>query len=208
MVEHANAAGWKLPRRIEDEGDRLLFEDWEDEVVWEPASSRAKRRGQLVNGRAAHQQNGDIKVPELSTAMSAETRFGFKNPDIESGEWMKSIVWSSSAPFKDFTKLQLNLNDPAGPASSLNRPADNVKNAIVRVGTGWSMDPYNLSNDKLYEVRKEAKRTVRQTFGQLEVQHSYPAMKLQFPWVGFGRYVRIHILLTAVPIVQNTIVQA
>lgn len=208
MVQHANAAGWQLPPHIEDEGDRLRFEDWEDEVVWEPASSKAKRRAQLVNGRAAPQQNRVGGISDRKAAATAETRFGFKNPDIESGEWLKSIVWSSSTPFKDFTKLQLNLNDPAGPASSLNRPADNVKNAIVRIGTGWSMDPYNLSNDKLYEVRKEAKRTVRQTFGQLEVQHSYPAMKLQFPWVSS---LMIHMYahsLIFVHSVQNTTVQA
>lgn len=184
LVEHANAAGWKLPPHVDDEGDRIRFEDWDDEIVWDVTSSKRKGRGQLVNGRSTDQApEQDIPVPAQHNGTSTETRFGFKNPEIDSGDWLRSIVWSSSAPFKDFTKLQLNLNDPAGPASSLNRPADSAKNAIVRSGTGWSMDPYNLSNDKLYEVRKEAKRTVRQTFGQLEVQHSYPAMKLQFPWV-------------------------
>jgi hypothetical protein len=45
------------------------------------------------------------------------------------------------------------------------------------------LDPLNLSNDRFYEISKEAKRVVRQTFGQLEVQHAYPALKLQLPFV-------------------------
>lgn len=185
LVEHANAVGWKLPPHVEDEGDRIRFEDWDDEIVWDAKSSQSRKRGQLVNGHATDRyiEQRDTPPSRQSNGNSTVPRFGFKNPDIDSGDWLRSIVWSSTAPFKDFTKLQLNLNDPAGPASSLNRPADSAKNAITRIGTGWSMDPFNLSNDKLYEVRKEAKRTVRQTFGQLEVQHAYPAMKLQFPWV-------------------------
>lgn len=186
LVEHANSAGWKLPSHVDDEGDRIRFEDWDDEVVWDASSVRSKQRGQLVNGHSKPQA-GSLQLTKQPSADSrngsTEARFGFQNPDIDSGEWLRSIVWSSTAPFKDFTKLQLNLNDPAGPASSLNKPADSAKNKVIRSGTGWSMDPYNLSNDKLYEVRKEAKRTVRQTFGHLEVQHAYPAMKLQFPWV-------------------------
>jgi transcription initiation factor TFIID subunit 1 len=42
----------------------------------------------------------------------------------------------------------------------------------------------NLSNDKYYEVSREARlQRVRQTFGQLIVQHTLPAIKLQLPYV-------------------------
>lgn len=196
LVEHANAAGWKLPPHVDDEGDRIRFEDWDEEIVWDSSLSKGRRRrGQLLNGHHENESKSLQLARQESTDAynaSVDVRFGFHNPDIDSGEWLRSIVWSSTAPFKDFTKLQLNLNDPAGPASSLNRPADSAKNIIVRSGTGWSADPFNLSNDKLYEVRKEAKRTVRQTFGHLEVQHAYPAMKLQFPWVRLVFNVRVY----------------
>ena len=43
-------------------------------------------------------------------------------------------------------------------------------------------DKYNISNDHAYEISRERHR-VRQTFGQLVVQHAYPALKLQLPFV-------------------------
>ena len=47
-----------------------------------------------------------------------------------------------------------------------------------------TLDPFNLSNDREYEVPKEQKRQIiRQTFGALEVVHAYPAQKLQLPFV-------------------------
>ena len=46
-----------------------------------------------------------------------------------------------------------------------------------------ALDPFNLSNDKEYEVTKDTKKRIRQTFGLLEVQHAYPAQKLQLPFV-------------------------
>lgn len=45
-------------------------------------------------------------------------------------------------------------------------------------------DKFNLSNDNFYEVSKDGIRhRVRQTFGQLVVEHAYPAQKLQLPFV-------------------------
>ena len=45
-------------------------------------------------------------------------------------------------------------------------------------------DKFNISNDQYYEVAKDGGRhRVRQTFGQLVVQHAYPAQKLQLPFV-------------------------
>jgi hypothetical protein len=43
-------------------------------------------------------------------------------------------------------------------------------------------DKFNISNDQAYQITRERHR-VRQTFGQLLVQHAYPAVKLQLPWV-------------------------
>lgn len=49
---------------------------------------------------------------------------------------------------------------------------------------GQIRDKFNLSNDQFYEVAKEGGRhRVRQTFGQLVVEHAYPAQKLQLPFV-------------------------
>lgn len=53
------------------------------------------------------------------------------------------------------------------------------------------LDPFNFSNDKEYAVTKDTKKKIRQTFGLLEVQHAYPAQKLQLPFVRFF----LHLLL-------------
>lgn len=158
----ANGTGWRLPLDAADERDVISFEDWQEGIVW---NADEHMLDDSENALAAH--------------------FGFRNPDVELGDWLKSVIWSSRASFKDFTKLQLNLNDPAGPAAYQRKqvqPVELVKRITVQNTAGTARDPYNMSNDKLYEVRREQKKTVRQTFGQLEVQHTYPAMKLQFPW--------------------------
>ncbi len=48
-------------------------------------------------------------------------------------------------------------------------------------------DRFNISNDQAYEIARQRHR-VRQTFGQLVVQHAYPAVKLQLPFVSFFYY--------------------
>lgn len=162
MVQLANDSGWHIPENLDDVELNIAFEDWDQNIIWDEASQPR----QLVKSRA---RNGTGVFP-------------FQNADVESGDWTRSIIWSDRAPYKDFTKLQLSLNDPAGPASLEERPPPpEAKSIIIR--QAGKFDPFNLSNDKLYEVRREQKKTVRQTFGHLEVQHTYPAMKLQFPWV-------------------------
>lgn len=46
-----------------------------------------------------------------------------------------------------------------------------------------TLDPFNLSGDHHYEVTKDHRQRVRQTLGNLEIQHSWPAQKLQLPFV-------------------------
>ena len=48
---------------------------------------------------------------------------------------------------------------------------------------GQIKDKFNLSNDHFYDVSKDGRHRVRQTFGQLVVEHAYPAQKLQLPFV-------------------------
>ena len=56
----------------------------------------------------------------------------------------------------------------------------------LRTDGGQARDKFNLSNDHFYEVSKEGGRhRVRQTFGQLVVEHAYPAQKLQLPFVSY-----------------------
>ena len=61
------------------------------------------------------------------------------------------------------------------------RPRKRFRN---EAGQAVAKDKFNISNDHTYDVAKETK-LVRQTFGALEVEHAYPALKLQLPFVGF-----------------------
>lgn len=77
----------------------------------------------------------------------------------------------------------------------------------MRTDNAPAKDKFNLSNDQYYEVSKDgARHRVRQTFGQLVVEHAYPAQKLQLPFVcPFLLAVRINTLI-AFRKVQDTTV--
>lgn len=59
-------------------------------------------------------------------------------------------------------------------------PSDKLK---VAGGPSAKADPFDISNDHLYEHSREARFRIRQTFGAIEVFHAYPAKKLQIPFV-------------------------
>lgn len=68
----------------------------------------------------------------------------------------------------------------------------------IRTDAAQVRDKFNLSNDHFYEVSKEGgKHRVRQTFGQLAVEHAYPAQKLQLPFVSCDLIIITNIIETA-----------
>lgn len=104
------------------------------------------------------------------------------NTNLESGTWTQSIIWDSKTPFRDFTQVDLSYLEDGyeeeAPRPEI-RPRKRFRN---EAGQGVAKDKFNISNDHTYDVAKETK-LVRQTFGALEVEHSYPALKLQLPFV-------------------------
>ncbi|KAF8898960.1 TAF1 transcription initiation factor TFIID subunit TAF1 [Infundibulicybe gibba] len=137
--------------------DLVLLSNWEDQIVYEPQPS--------LNIVPSSQSN-------LTTPA---------NKVLESGAWTQSIIWSPHAPFRDFTQLEFNHEDDVVPEE---RSVDTVRpRKRIRADTAQGKDKFNLSNDHFYEVAKEGGRhRVRQTFGQLVVEHAYPAQKLQLPF--------------------------
>ncbi|TRM65919.1 hypothetical protein BD626DRAFT_486234 [Schizophyllum amplum] len=80
-------------------------------------------------------------------------------------------------PFRDFTQLEFNHEDDVVPESGkATRPRKRF-----RLDPSQVRDKFNIANDQYYEVSKERHR-VRQTFGQIQVEHAYPAQKLQLPF--------------------------
>ncbi|THH33447.1 hypothetical protein EUX98_g765 [Antrodiella citrinella] len=138
--------------------DLVLLSNWEDQIIFDPDED---------------QHNANMKPQvDLSTPL---------NKSLESGAWTQSIIWSPRAPFRDFTQLELNEEDVAyeeRPSAPDTRPKKRL-----RMDASAPKDKFNLSNDQFYEVSKDGGRhRVRQTFGQLVVEHAYPAQKLQLPF--------------------------
>lgn len=149
------------------EFDNVILDDWEQKIVWDASESKERS----------------------SAPVSVQKPF---NRALESGEWIKGIIWEEGAKHMDFTSLILDTNDPEmmletqgdeeEKISSLVRvDAPAVSQKAARAAAG--LDPFNLSNDRFYELSKEHRmRSIRQTLGQLELQHSRPALKLQLPF--------------------------
>jgi len=165
---------WKIPH--DDRGwQALTMQDWESDIVWKPQA-----------------------LPDsLSKPIDTLTRLSRpRNPEVEEGNWLDCIIYDArNRPWKDFTTLHI-VEEDARSLSNTNaqgveivKEATKNKGAVDRTTSNtWNrdnkqqaLDPFNLSNDRFYEVSKEHRRRIRQTFGNLEVQHSYPAMKLQLP---------------------------
>lgn len=139
--------------------DLVLLSNWEDQIIYEAEDDG----GFMQPGVPA----ADLTTPQ--------------NKILESGVWTQSIIWNPRAPFRDFTQLELNEEDnhvderPAG--------YDTVRPRKRMRTDNQPKDKFNLSNDQFYEVNKDGGRhRVRQTFGQLVVEHAYPAQKLQLPF--------------------------
>ena len=124
------------------------------------------------------------------------------NKALESGAWSQSIIWSPRVPFRDFTQIEFNNGDdiipeerPPSPCHLFASPL--YSNVLVaqevrprkrlRMDNAQIKDKFNLSNDQFYDVSKDGGRhRVRQTFGDLVVEHAYPSQKLQLPFVRCG----------------------
>lgn len=121
------------------------------------------------------------------------------NKALEAGAWTQSIIWSPRAPFRDFTQIEFNNGDDIIPEE---RPPGSYPFLLplsyfivlvaqevrprkrLRFDNAQVKDKFNLSNDQFYDVSKDGGRhRVRQTFGDLVVEHAYPAQKLQLPFV-------------------------
>ncbi|CAD6884023.1 unnamed protein product [Tilletia caries] len=145
----------------------IELDDWEDAIQWDSQA-----------------------MPGPSTQVAQSLLHKPLNHDIESGSWAKSILWDVDVPAKEM-RIMLDMNDPdlilqehfpENEASGLPARTSTAPVVSHRSGRAIELDPFNLSNDRFYEVSREQRQRVRQTLGQLEVQHAWPAIKLQFPF--------------------------
>ncbi|KAJ1969924.1 hypothetical protein IWQ62_000295 [Dispira parvispora] len=124
----------------------------------------------------------------------------YYNPHLADANWVDSVIWDTHRPHKPFTQLILDPNDPqmlfepmhesaqekAAKRRALRAVQDQAHMAMADEAEQRKqlqhIDKFNLSNDFFYVALQEGKvQRVRQTFGQLDLQHSIPAQKLQPP---------------------------
>ena len=96
-----------------------------------------------------------------------------RNDLLDSGDWIRDVIWDAS-------RLSPGLIQDDDDVDIKRTAATTVGPAIG--GPLSKLDPFNISNDHLYE-RTRAQYRIRQTFGAIEVFHSAPAKNLQIPFV-------------------------
>ncbi|KAF7307124.1 DUF3591 domain-containing protein [Mycena indigotica] len=169
-LEEREKTSVPLSLTLQDRGfDLVSLSNWEDQIIYEP---EAKPQPTTTSDEPTDSAVV-VKPPNVKNLTTPA------NKALESGAWTQSIIWDPRAPFKDFTQLEFNHEDDKIPE----KPSVET----VRIRKRFRMDAgvkdkFNLSNDHFYEVSKDGRHRVRQTFGQIAVEHAYPAQKLQLPF--------------------------
>lgn len=161
----------RKPHRLTENINNVEVDDWEKRVVL----SQAPEENSLVPF-TPHPTLQDISRP--------------RNAELSKGTWFSNIIWNPYSTFRPFDRLIMDMNDAdmilesekaqTEKQMSLLR-ADAPPNLLKSKHVG-ELDPFNLSNDRMYELSKEHRHRVRQTLGQLVVRHAWPAIKLQLPF--------------------------
>ncbi|WVQ97109.1 hypothetical protein IAU59_004219 [Kwoniella sp. CBS 9459] len=97
-----------------------------------------------------------------------------RNALLDSGDWLDEVIWDAR---RISPELMESEEEPEPEESAKKSGTDVVTTTAVT-----KIDPFNLSNDHLYEYSREARYRIRQTFGAIEVFHSLPAKHLQLPF--------------------------
>ena len=116
-----------------------------------------------------------------SAHLTQKPQFAFpslRNPEVETSKIAKNVL--------------LDLNDPKLLVDRLCDNGDSRRvfgrSALARAGRGAFAETlsqrYNISNDEAYDMLKENHQSkVRSMLGNTPVEHSLPAIRLQWPFV-------------------------
>lgn len=93
-----------------------------------------------------------------------------RNDFLDSDDWLEEVIWDTRRASPDL------MEDHEDEEQKEERAKE------VAPATVAKLDPFNLSNDHLYEHTRASRFRIRQTFGAIEVFHSHPARVLQMPF--------------------------
>ncbi|KAK8865758.1 hypothetical protein IAR55_000905 [Kwoniella newhampshirensis] len=115
-----------------------------------------------------------LDVPQTKQAEALAPR----NDHLDSGDWLKDVIWDARAVSPEL----IESDEEEQTEEAIVNGTKRSKEADTAVTPASKLDPFNLSNDHLYEHSREARFRIRQTFGAIEVFHSTPAKHLQLPF--------------------------
>ncbi|GAA5806567.1 hypothetical protein HPULCUR_012105 [Helicostylum pulchrum] len=165
----------------------VMLDTWEDDVIWDDEVKQD-------DAAAAATDESSDKQAVVSKHL---------NMQLEEGDWLDAIIWDKERPSASTMKISLDLNDPnmlfdveeveatkelliepkhvKKGRKPLPKPIPKIQiyHTDTEPHNKLPLNRFNLSNDKFYESHLAGRLVrVRQTFGQLVVQHSLPALKL------------------------------
>ncbi|KAI7885524.1 hypothetical protein K492DRAFT_141626 [Lichtheimia hyalospora FSU 10163] len=164
----------------------IMLERWEDHIHW---------------GDSDEDEMNWESVDEPSPSESVVSKH--INQQLSEGEWLDAIIWDRPRPNPSYLKISLDLNDPnmlfdmekietekarVVEAKQVKKGRKPLPKPLPKIPMIVSTDEpqnklpisrFNLSNDKFYESHYTGRLVrVRQTLGELVVQHALPALKL------------------------------
>ncbi|KAI7847879.1 hypothetical protein BDC45DRAFT_451157 [Circinella umbellata] len=162
----------------------IMLEPWEEEIQWGSDSDE-----DMIDSNNNNEETWSVVSKHL-------------NNQLEDGDWLEAVIWDKEKPNPAYLKIDLDLNDPnmlfdceeveatkaqmveAKQVKKGRKPLPKPLPKIPIIYTEESnnklpLNRFNLSNDKFYDSHYTGRLVrVRQTFGQLVVQHALPALKL------------------------------
>jgi transcription initiation factor TFIID subunit 1 len=100
------------------------------------------------------------------------------DPERATAKVAKSVVLDLNDP-----KLLVDIHQSTKMSKRARRYGGILKRRLSGSRTRDLSKRYNISNDIAYEQLKENQSKVRSTIGNLTVEHSMPAARLQYPYV-------------------------
>ncbi|KAG1170192.1 hypothetical protein G6F70_008805 [Rhizopus microsporus] len=157
----------------------IMLEKWEEDIIWD-------------------KEDEDMIEDAQATVVNKHL-----NMQLEEGDWLQAIIWDKERPSNEIMKITLDLNDPnmlfdveeveatkelliqpkhvKKGRKPIPKPLPKIQiyHTEIEPHNKLPLNRFNLSNDKHYETHLAGRLVrVRQTFGQLVVQHALPALKL------------------------------
>ncbi|BEJ18121.1 hypothetical protein CspHIS471_0703980 [Cutaneotrichosporon sp. HIS471] len=114
----------------------------------------------------------DIVMCGLDETVTAHDPLQLRNEHLVKSDWINDVIWDARRASPDLIDVHSDEEEAV---------AIKEKDTPVTMTQG-KLDPFNLSNDHLYEHNRASRFRIRQTFGAIEVFHSTPAKILLMPY--------------------------